>query len=131
MATGASEQEIDAAEQRLDVRFPADLRTFLRAQAGSTHRLGDSFVMIHDIETIVGVNLEIDGHPGFLAFASDGSREQIGLDLRAAFPPVVMIDITSAGWPDALVQAPSLGDFLDQRRRGEPLRWDVPYVTEP
>ena len=130
VATGATDQEISAAEQRLGVPFPAELRTLLREQAGSQHRLGDLSVMIHDIETIVRVNLEIERHPGFLAFASDGSREMIGLDLRAPTRPVVMVDITSAGWADALLQAPSLDDFLDRCRRGEPLRWDVPYVDE-
>ena len=38
-------------------------------------------------------------------------------------PPVVMVDITSEGWDEALTQSPSLAGFLAQRARGEPLRW--------
>lgn len=74
--------------------------------------------MIYGTESLVVVNAQIEGHPGFLAFGSDGSREVIGLDMRRTPPPVVMIDITSAGWDEALYQAPSLTDFMRHRTSG-------------
>lgn len=83
--------------------------------------------MVYGTEDLVEVNRELERHSGFLAFGSDGSREIIGLDMRASSPPVVMISITSAAWEDALFQAESLSEFLEQRARHEDLRWDVPY----
>ena len=79
--------------------------------------------MMYDTTNLVGVNQVIERHPGFLAIASDGSREQIGFDTRRGPPPVVMIDITSGGWESAIYQADSLEDFMRQRARGEDFRW--------
>src|SRR5690349_4890036 len=101
MATGASDHDLDATEQRLGVTLPIELRRLLLEHAGSQARVGESFLMIYDLDALVGVNQEIERHPGLLVFASDGSRELIGLDLRAGVPPVVMVDITSEGWDDA------------------------------
>lgn len=127
VSAGATESELEAVEAALGVRLTADHRALLIEENGSEHWFGDVFLMIYGTADLVSVNREIERHPGFLAFASDGSRELIGLDLRSSPPPVVMIDITSAGWEDAHFQACSLADFIQQRRRGEELRWDEPY----
>jgi cell wall assembly regulator SMI1 len=122
--SGATEAQIDAAERALGLRFPSSLRTQLRASNGSEQWHGDVFLMLYDTDSIVAVNREIERHPGFLAFASDGSRELIGFDLRGEPPPIVMIDTTSEGWPSAHVQADTFDEFMAQRERGEALRWE-------
>lgn len=127
MAEGATPEEIDAAEAALGVTFPPELRVLLEATAGREAWYGACFLMIYSVESLVGVNREIERHDGFLAFASDGSRELVGFDTRRHPAPVVMIDISSAGWAEALFQAASLEEFLQQRERGEDFRWDDPY----
>lgn len=128
MTEGATSEEIDAAEAALRVTFPSELRVLLETKAGSEAWYGECFLMIYSLESLVAVNREIERHNGFLAFASDGSRELVGFDTRQHAAPVVMIDITSGGWAEALFQALSLDEFLQQRQRGEDLRWDDPYL---
>jgi len=124
---GASEAELAAAEARLGVRFPAALRELLAAENGFQRWYGKVFVWVYDVATLVESTEMIEDHPGLLIFGTDGGRERFGVDLRRPEPPgppVVMVDITSEGWDEALAQAPSLADFLAQRERGEPLRHD-------
>lgn len=124
---GATPADFEVAEQALGARFLADHRTLLAKENGWERWFGGCFLMVYSTEVLVRVNREIEGHPGFLAFASDGSRELIGFDMRSPSPPVVMIDITSAGWEDALLQAESLADFMQQLASEEDYRWDEPY----
>jgi hypothetical protein len=124
---GATSADFEVVEEALGVRLLADHRTLLADENGWERSFGDCFLMVYSTEALVGVNREIERHPGFVAFASDGSRELIGFDMRSPSPPVVMIDITSAGWDEALFQAASLTDFMQQRASGEDFRWDEPY----
>jgi hypothetical protein len=103
VSPGATKTELDAAEAALGQPLLAEHRALLAKENGSEHWYGDVFLMIYATESLVAVNREIERHPGFLAFASDGSRELIGFDTRATPPPVVMIDITSGGWEEALL----------------------------
>lgn len=127
MPTGATEVELDAVEDALDVRLTTEHRALLAEQNGFERWHGDVYLAIYGTESLVGVNRELERLPGFVAFGSDGARELIGFDLRASPPPVVMIDVTSAGWEEALYQAESLAEFMNQRARGEDFRWDEPY----
>lgn len=122
---GALEVELGAVETAMGIRLPVELRDSLLASNGSGEWFGEVFVELFDTKTLVAVNTEIEHHPGFLAFASDGSRELLGLDLRRQPPPVVMIDVTSPGWEEARWQAATYGEFMEQRRHHAPLRWDV------
>jgi hypothetical protein len=96
---------------------------------GAERRYAGVFVMIYGTDELAAINLEIEGHPGFVAFGSDGSRELLGLDTRRTPAPVVMIDITSSGWSEAVYQADSLAAFLNQLASGQGLRWDTPYES--
>ena len=127
MSEGATENDIGTVERVLAVELPAEYRALLSVQNGWEQWYGEVFLMVYGTDALVGANQVIERHPGFLAFASDGSRELIGFDLRQRPSPVAMIDITSAGWGDALFQAESLDEFMAQRSRGEDLRWDQPY----
>lgn len=130
MVDGASDAELDAVGSSLGVELPAELRGLLRSADGFEAWYGDVFLKVYGAEDLIAVNAEVEGHPGFLAFASDGSRELIGFDLRRSPPPIVMIDITSEGWHEALLQARSLAEFMERRGRGEPLDWTTPYEPD-
>lgn len=124
---GATEAELSAVEVAIGRPLAPEHRALLARENGSESWHGDIFLMIYGTASIVAVQAEIERHPGFVVLGFDGSRELIGFDMRADPPPVVMIDITSAGWGEALFQAPNLADFMRQRANGEDLRWDQPY----
>jgi SMI1-KNR4 cell-wall len=127
VTNGATEADFAAAESGLGVELIPEHRALLAAENGWERWYGECFMMMYGTASLIEVNAEIERHPGFLAFASDGSREIVGLDMRVKSPPVVMIDITSAGWEDALFQADSLSEFMAQRAGHEDFRWDEPY----
>jgi hypothetical protein len=60
----------------------------------------------------------IDAHPGIAIIGGDGSREQLVLDLRNDPAPVLLADITSSGWEDAIRQADDVGEFVDRIEAG-------------
>jgi hypothetical protein len=125
---GATDADFAAVEQALGVRLTAHHRALLTAENGWERWYGECFLMMFSTSGVIESTRLVERHPGFLAVASDGSREIIGLDMRRDTPPVVMIDITSSGWGDALLQAESLLEFMALRERHEDLRFDVPYT---
>ena len=50
---------------------------------------------------------------------SDGGGEAFGYDLRKPDAPVVLVNLVSAGWHEANLQAPSFTEFMAQRERGD------------
>jgi len=134
VAAGADDSALDAAEAVLGHPLPRAYRELLAHENGFERWYGEHFLMLYSLAEALELHgarrIEDDGgerHPGLFVFASDGSREMIGFDLRDDSGPVVMVDITSMGWPDALFQAGSFDDFMEQRRRAEDFRWDAPY----
>jgi hypothetical protein len=51
-------------------------------------------------------------HPGVAIIGGDGGREQLVLDLRQDPAPVLLVDMTSEGWDEAIPQAATIGDFI-------------------
>lgn len=47
-----------------------------------------------------------ESFPGLLILGNDGNRAMLALDTRDPLAPVVLIDITSASWADAIPQMP-------------------------
>jgi hypothetical protein len=62
---------------------------------------------------------QTESHPRFTAIGTDGSREIVGFDFRSDPPPVVLVQITSPGWSDAIVQAPTFAEFLELIEHGD------------
>jgi len=57
-------------------------------------------------------------HPGIAIIGGDGSREHLALDLRRDPAPVLLVDITSEGWPAAMPQADDVTSFIEQVESG-------------
>ena len=127
MSGGATDADFAAVEQALGVQLIAKHRELLAVENGWQRWYGECFLMMFSTTGVIESTQLVERHPGFLALASDGSREIVGLDMRRDPAPVVTIHITSAGWQDAVFQADSLDDFMDRLGKGEDLRWDVPY----
>ena len=127
MTTGANEAEIAEVERTLGSPLTPEHRQLLMQENGAERWYSDIFVMIYDTNGVTAVNQEIERHPGFVAFGSDGGGELLGLDTRRTPAPVVMINVASGGWSEAVFQADSLGAFFDQLASGQGLQWDTPY----
>jgi hypothetical protein len=44
-------------------------------------------------------------------------------DFRQDPPTVILVNLVSTDWSEAILHAESFTEFMDQRRRGEKLRW--------
>jgi hypothetical protein len=58
-------------------------------------------------------------HPGIAIIGGDGSREQLVLDLRHEPAPVMLVDITSAGWEGSVRQADDIGQLINGIESGD------------
>jgi SMI1 / KNR4 family (SUKH-1) len=119
-SAASKEARLVHAEAALGVRFPDDFRTDIceRDGAGLDLSSGDS-LQLFAIDELPGQNQipQVETHPGLIVFGSDGSRELFGFDFRRRPPPVVMVEITSAGWEEAIEQAPTFAGFLERMER--------------
>jgi cell wall assembly regulator SMI1 len=123
---GATDSMIEAVESRLRHRFPDDYRTFLKSENGFERWFGDVYLSLYTIEEVVGFN-ETHDHlayqPELIHIGSDGGGEAIAFDFRQDPPTVILVNLVSTDWSEAIVQAESFTEFMHQRRRGEELRW--------
>src|SRR5437879_5932395 len=123
--TGATDSTIEAAENRLHQRFPDDYRTFLKSENGLKKWFGDVYLSLYTIDQVVELN-EIHEHlayqPELIHIGSDGGGEAIAFDFRLDPPTVILVNLASTDWSEAILQAESFTEFIDQRRRGEELR---------
>ena len=55
-----------------------------------------------------------DAHPGMAIIGGDGGREQLVLDLRSDPAPVLLIDVASSGWDDAIRQGDDVSELIDR-----------------
>jgi hypothetical protein len=118
---------IRSAERALAVRFPGDYTSWLRDNDGLEGDLGGCYLALYAVEELVPRNRDhalADHMPGLLLIGSDGGGEAIGLDVRGEEAGVVLVNLSSLRWDEAVHQAGSFQAFLDERLRGQPFRWD-------
>ena len=129
-APPAPSTDVTEAERRLGVRFPDDYRSFLLSRNGVKGWFGEVYLELHPVCDVVEMT-EVHGHqlshPGLVFIGGDGAGEAVGYDFRKVRPPVVLINLVSAGWHDASLQAPSFTEFMGQRGRGEEFSWAGGY----
>lgn len=120
---------LHAVESRYGITLPGDYVSFLWNVHDPISLQGGGFVDLWDINRVLDDNrdlLQRESHPGLIVVGTDGSRELIGFDFRKAPPPLVLVDISSAGWSDAFFQADSFSTFLD-RLKARGFRWEPGY----
>jgi hypothetical protein len=115
----ASEAQIVDVERHFGVQFPGDYRCFLLTRGAMKQFLppANPFVEIGPVEEVIRLNeagLIQERFPGAVAIGGDGSREMLIYDFRQDPPPLVLLDITAAGWSDAIHQAASLTALLQR-----------------
>ncbi|MDG6105645.1 SMI1/KNR4 family protein [Dactylosporangium aurantiacum] len=113
-----SDREFAEAERALGRPLPAVWRSYL--QGASWFRRGwlasGAYVWLNPPREMLRLHEAWDGgtaaHPGIAVIGGDGAREHLALDLRGDPAPVLLVDITSAGWESGIRQADDVGAFI-------------------
>lgn len=119
-----ADEEFTDAEHGLGRPLPAAWRDYL--QSPSWFRRGwmnrGAYVWLNTPRELLDLHhawdQSTDLHPGIAIIGGDGSREMLVLDLRQDPAPVLLVDITSSGWGDAIKQADDVGQFIDRIEAG-------------
>ena len=112
------------------MKFPADYRHFLLTQGALKGWFGDVYVEVYPVDYAIGATEAHDHQdrfPRLVLIGGDGASEAVGFDFRKQPPPVVLVNLVSAGRHEALLQAPTFTEFMAQRERGEDFRWQDGY----
>lgn len=119
--------QLGSAEAELGVSFPADYREYITVSGRVDRDFGGSWLMLYGVDELVALNRAYDrsdSHPGLVFLGSDGGSEGVGFDFRSEPPTVVLVNWVSAGWQDAIQQADTFTEFMDQRTAGHNYKFD-------
>ncbi|HEY5398458.1 MAG TPA: hypothetical protein VIL16_24035 [Trebonia sp.] len=107
-----TEEEFTRTEAALGQRFPDAWRAYLTGDAWFSRgwmETGSYLALLTPVksrEIVEAWDTSAELHPGVMMLGSNGSRETLVVDSRDPLSPVTMVDITSEGWADALLQMP-------------------------
>ena len=113
-----------AAELVLGHQLPVAWREYLQSASWLRQGWLDSgaFVTLYSpAETVAATQAWGEArarHPGIAVIAGDGAGEQIALDLRSDPAPVMLVNMVSAGWVDAIPQYDDVRAFVDAIENG-------------
>lgn len=118
------DEEFTDAERTLGRALPDVWRTYLQGE--SWFRRGwmitDAYVWLNSpremLEQHEGWDEATVAHPGIAIIGGDSSREQLVLDLRSDPAPVLLVDITSGGWENAVQQANDVRQLIERIEAG-------------
>jgi hypothetical protein len=101
--------EFAQAEAALGGPLPSDWRAYLQGRSWFRRGWmdhGDAYVWLYAPREMVEIQdawaEAATAHPGIAIIGGDGAREHLVLDLRHEPVPVLLVDITSEGWEDAI-----------------------------
>jgi hypothetical protein len=106
------DEDFDRIEAALGRQFPGAWREYLQGQAWLSRgwmETGSYLTLLtpdQSLEMAVAWEPAARLHPGVMILGTNGSREMLVADSRDPRAPVVLVDITSDGWANALPQMP-------------------------
>jgi hypothetical protein len=111
----AAESQIHALEVAEALKLPDDYVEFLKKRNGGSGFVGESFVRLFPVETVLQENSEFRKAryaPGALFIGSDGGEELFAYDTRKLPMRIVLIHRTGAGWDGAVPLGGNLSEFF-------------------
>jgi hypothetical protein len=118
------DQEFIKADKALGRPLPAEWRAYLQGRSWFRRGwlTGGAYVWLNSPRETLELHDAWDtatgAHPGIAIIGGDGSRELLVLDLRSDPAPVLLVDITSSGWEDAVRQADDVGRLIERIEAG-------------
>lgn len=129
MPEPAAARAIEEAERALGITFPDDYRAWLSSVNGLEGFFGPVYVALWPLAQVVEMtaayHLDHD-LPGAVVIGSDGGGEAVVYDFRDAPPRLALANFVSAGWHEAIQQAGSFSEFMEQRSQGRDFVWEDP-----
>lgn len=118
------DEEFVDAEKALGRALPEAWRTYLQGE--SWFRRGwmrtGAYVWLNSPREMLELHEAWDeatlAHPGIAIIGGDGSREQLVLDLGSDPAPVLLVDISSGGWDNAIRRADDVSQLIDRIEAG-------------
>jgi hypothetical protein len=113
-----SDVEFADAAAALGRTLPEPWREYLQAQ--SWFRRGwldgtETYLWLYTPRQMLEIHADaVATHPGMAILGTDGSHRHLALDLRQDPAPVLLIDIASGSWDDAIPQTATVADFVRQ-----------------
>lgn len=107
--------EIEMTEELVGRRLPDDYREFMLTRGAMEEFFPNAYVQIWDLAAVREVwrtRSSYEPNEGLIVIGSDGASELIGFDTRQEAPPVVLVNVVSAGWHEACFQARTFAEFL-------------------
>jgi hypothetical protein len=127
---GVEQAQVDAVQDAFGWPVPQAWREMVTA-SGWLRRgwmLSGAYVELHPPADAIRVTREWTGemiyHPGVLVIGSDGADRRLAVDLREDDPAVHLVEPSSVGWDDTVVQAPSVRVLAHRLETG-----DFGYLT--
>ena len=122
---GLPQVEVDAVRDAFGELVPDAWRAMVTAPTWLRRgwMATGSYVDLHPPHVAIQVTQawmqEMVFHPGALVIGADGQRRHLVIDLREADPPVHLVEDSSTGWDDTVVQARSVGELVRRLEHGD------------
>jgi hypothetical protein len=122
---GVAQRDVDAVRDAFGELVPSAWRdmvsapTWLRRGWMATGAYVDLHPPAEAIRVTQSWMREMVFHPGALVIGADGSRRHLVIDLREQDPPVHLVEDSSTGWDDTVVQARSVGELVQRLEIGD------------
>lgn len=122
---GVPDVEVDAVRDAFGELVPDAWRAMVTAPTWLRRgwMATGSYVDLHPPHVAIQVTRawmqEMVFHPGALVIGADAHRRHLVIDLREPDPPVHLVEGSSTGWDDTVVQARSVGELARRLEQGD------------
>ena len=116
-SSGASEEQIVAAEKSFGLQFPEDYRKFMSQSNGGEGFIGEHYLILCQIEDLFSLNRDykvVEYAPGFIDFASTGGGDGFAFDVRQVPYCVYQMPFVGMSPDDSFLVADSFGTLLER-----------------
>jgi len=123
--SGVEQAEVDAVRDHFGELVPDGWRAMVTAPSWLRRgwMTSGAYVDLHPpVDAVRATQVwhrDMVYHPGALVIGSDGGDRLLAIDLREGDPPVVLLDRSSTGWDDAVVQSPGVHHFAERLEHGD------------
>jgi hypothetical protein len=117
---------IESLERVLGYQLPHDYLRFLRERGSFEGPIAQEYLSLWPLAELPSINDSYGGAaqlPGLVLIGSNGAGEGVGFDFRRKPAAVVLLPFISTGWQDAVPQAASFTNFLENLKQGSPFRF--------